>query len=234
MKVMTNPELIDKLYEEISRQNTIYMSIIGTMVAVVLGIAFAYVWQQLKFSDKGIEKMKRNIYEEFKIDKIKRNIDETKNNINETKNNNNQSKENIDKLQKQINEFNSFRKENIAMLLITHAEQFSLIASNAEEILLNNELSIIEDIIVKYGDYDMDLENFMSIFASVSNGNMDILNRKFKDADYKMKIKKELKTINDYLINNFPKGIKAYKVTKSGDVNFVEDFKKTAQKIENM
>ncbi|TPR41194.1 hypothetical protein DY123_07565 [Apilactobacillus micheneri] len=227
MKVMTNPELIDKLYEEISRQNTIYMSIIGTMVAVVLGIAFAYVWQQLKFSDKGIEKMKRNIYEEFKIDKIKRNIDETKSN-------NDKSKENIDKLQKQIDEFNSFRKENVAMLLITHAEQFSLIASNAEEILLNNELSIIEDIIVKYGDYDMDLENFMSVFASVSNGNMDILNRKFKDADYKMKIKKELKTINDYLINNFPKGIKAYKVTKSGDVNFVEDFKKTAQKIENM
>lgn len=191
-KILTEGQLSDKLYEEISRQNTFYMSIIGILVTLVLTISLAYIWQQLKFSDKGIERMKKSIYEEFEIEDIK-------GDIKESHENNEKSKDNIENIQKQMDDLEEFKRSNIGALLISNSEQFALTSSSSDEVLINNELLHIRNIIRQYGKIKLNVYDLFEIINNINNGIYNMLERQFDSTKFKSRTKKSLNRINNYL-----------------------------------
>lgn len=87
---MSKAEQIEKLYEEISRQNTWYMWTVGTLVAIIALIIGAFMYFQWKLSDSQIKKLKAetetdlvkqyNLDPDFEDDMIKR-FNQNENNI---------------------------------------------------------------------------------------------------------------------------------------------------------
>lgn len=81
--LLSDADLIDKLYDEINRQNTFYFWIIEIVVTVSIAIAAFFGILQWKLSDKQIEKMKNNtidkIVKKYGLDKL----DETTAKVNE-------------------------------------------------------------------------------------------------------------------------------------------------------
>lgn len=75
--LLSDADLIDKLYDEINRQNTFYFWIIGIVVTIAVAIAAFFGVLQWRLSDKQIEKMKNDTIKEV-VDKYNlNNLDDT-------------------------------------------------------------------------------------------------------------------------------------------------------------
>ena len=81
--LLSDADLIDKLYDEINRQNTFYFWIIGIVVTVSIAIAAFFGILQWRLSDKQIEKMKNDTIKEI-VDKYNlNNLDDTMKKVND-------------------------------------------------------------------------------------------------------------------------------------------------------
>lgn len=63
---MTKSDLINRLYDEIGRENSWYSWSVGILVTVIVLVVGFYSYQQWRFSENGIQRMKKKFKEEFK------------------------------------------------------------------------------------------------------------------------------------------------------------------------
>ncbi|WP_124032012.1 hypothetical protein [Limosilactobacillus vaginalis] len=82
--LLSDADLIDKLYDEINRQNTFYFWIIGIVVTIAVAIAAFFGVLQWRLSDKQIEKMKndtiKEIVDRYNLNKLGDTIEKINNN----------------------------------------------------------------------------------------------------------------------------------------------------------
>ncbi|TPR47832.1 hypothetical protein DY037_08060 [Apilactobacillus micheneri] len=179
----------NKLYEEISKQNTVYITIISIMLTFILTIVGAYIWQQLKFSDKGIEKIEKKFEKEFKKtfkieekDKKIKKLTESLHEAQKTTNQISNTSESIDKKMKK------FKKDSVEAMMRIDADLFEMNNSNNSEILLGNKINNLRNISRKMKEVQLDEQDLSNCLVSINNG---IINGKLERFEDKKNIIKD-------------------------------------------
>lgn len=67
---MSKTEQIQRLYDEISRQNNWYMWTVDILVTIVVALAGLFYFVQLKLTKAEIEQVKKDLRKEFEFDKF--------------------------------------------------------------------------------------------------------------------------------------------------------------------
>lgn len=212
---MTQGEIINKLYTEISRQNSIYMTIIGIMITVIITISIAYVWQQLKFSNKGIKKLekkfKKKFKKEFKIEKTNNQIFK----INEASKKAERSLIDLrnaeDEIKKEIKSV-----ENASFDIMIGIAVNALQTDTRNDFLsVFNDMVNISNILEKYEKSNLSKEYLQNAFIGINNS-FDRIESTYMNDSSQKDFNDILEKVKNYLVDQTKKNI-SYKNTNIYD-----------------